>query len=271
MRDINFRNIRLYDRCPANFILDRPSGSDDIFFVFFATPARIYGRKGVRLEKPGACILYTPGFKQWFCGTGDELIYHWFRATGNDLTSILEHYHLPRNAVFYPQATDFIPSCLDEMRQELGQAGRFSSELMTLLAEQFFLLLSRSLQKKSDAGAPSRRMELHRHFRELRALIRKKPEEPWRLTSMAREMHLSVSRFSALYHIFFNISPIDDLINIRLEKACRLLANTTLSIKEIAGHSGFDNVYYFSRIFHRKIGCPPSLYCRREKTSNEKT
>ena len=70
----------------------------------------------------------------------------------------------------------------------------------------------------------------------------------------------SESRFSVLYQIFFGISPVKDLINMRLKKACWLLTNKYLSIAEIAYQSGFENIYYFSRLFKQKIGCTPSQY-----------
>ena len=45
-----------------------------------------------------------------------------------------------------------------------------------------------------------------------------------------------------------------------LEKAEQLLKETNKSITEIAQLTGFSDVFYFSKIFHRKKGCPPGEY-----------
>lgn len=48
-----------------------------------------------------------------------------------------------------------------------------------------------------------------------------------------------------------------------VRESCRLLIETRLPVKEIAGKMGFSDVYYFSRKFRRKTGVPPSEYRRR--------
>lgn len=48
-----------------------------------------------------------------------------------------------------------------------------------------------------------------------------------------------------------------------VRESCRLLIETRLTVKEIAGKMGFSDVYYFSRKFSRKTGLPPSEYRKR--------
>lgn len=50
------------------------------------------------------------------------------------------------------------------------------------------------------------------------------------------------------------------LIGVRMEAACRLLEETSLTVSEIAEKVGMGDVYYFSRIFSREKGCPPMKY-----------
>lgn len=47
---------------------------------------------------------------------------------------------------------------------------------------------------------------------------------------------------------------------LRLDQAERLLRETDRQISEIALLTGFSDVFYFSRIFHRERGCSPSQY-----------
>lgn len=56
------------------------------------------------------------------------------------------------------------------------------------------------------------------------------------------------------------VSPIQYLINLRLNRACYLLEHTTKSILEVALDCGFENVSYFIRKFKEIRGCTPKEY-----------
>ncbi len=74
--------------------------------------------------------------------------------------------------------------------------------------------------------------------------------------------NIGVSR-SHLYRVFINNvgqSPIDYLTGYRINEACYLLKNSTLSIAEIAVSVGFFDQFYFSRVFKKAKGVPPSKY-----------
>ena len=73
---------------------------------------------------------------------------------------------------------------------------------------------------------------------------------------------VGVSR-SHLYRVFMlNVgqSPIDYLTEYRVNEACKLLRSGTLSIAEVAASVGFLDQFYFSRVFKRAKGVPPSKY-----------
>lgn len=73
---------------------------------------------------------------------------------------------------------------------------------------------------------------------------------------------VGVSR-SHLYRLFMsNVgqSPIDYLTSYRIEEACNLLRDSKLSIAEIAVSVGFFDQFYFSRVFKKTKGVPPSRY-----------
>jgi transcriptional regulator GlxA family with amidase domain len=46
----------------------------------------------------------------------------------------------------------------------------------------------------------------------------------------------------------------------RLEKALSLLLNSQLTIGETAAAAGFDNIYYFSRVFKQYYMLSPQKY-----------
>jgi transcriptional regulator GlxA family with amidase domain len=55
-------------------------------------------------------------------------------------------------------------------------------------------------------------------------------------------------------------APIDFVIRLRVQHACRLLDTTELSIGEIAERVGYPDPYYFTRCFRRVMGRAPRLY-----------
>lgn len=78
--------------------------------------------------------------------------------------------------------------------------------------------------------------------------------------SLAREVSLSPSRFAHLFKEQTGQSVIDTLIAYRLAEAAKLLEFTSSSIKSISDQTGFQNPYYFSRLFSQKYGLPPRNY-----------
>ena len=80
---------------------------------------------------------------------------------------------------------------------------------------------------------------------------------------------VGVSR-SHLYRVFMsNVgkSPIDYLTEYRINEACKLLQAGTLSIAEVAISVGFFDQFYFSRVFKRAKGVPPSKYIAAQQAS----
>jgi AraC-like DNA-binding protein len=66
-----------------------------------------------------------------------------------------------------------------------------------------------------------------------------------------------------LRHLFLDRSPLSPLryiISAKIEKAKTLLATSNLTISQISVESGFESVYYFSRIFKRVTGYSPSEF-----------
>ncbi len=73
---------------------------------------------------------------------------------------------------------------------------------------------------------------------------------------------VGVSR-SHLYRIFMGnvgCSPIDYLTQYRIDEACALLKRSALSVAEISASVGFYDPFYFSRVFKKNVGVPPSKY-----------
>jgi AraC-like DNA-binding protein len=77
---------------------------------------------------------------------------------------------------------------------------------------------------------------------------------------LADSAGMSVPHFNRVFRQETGASPINYLIEIRLEMSCRLILSGGLSLKEIAMDCGFASLSHFSSSFQRKFHIPPSFY-----------
>ena len=80
------------------------------------------------------------------------------------------------------------------------------------------------------------------------------------IDDIARSVGVSRSHLYRLFMSNVGQSPIDYLTSYRIGEACNLLKNSQLSIAEIAASVGFSDKFYFSRVFKKSMGMPPSRY-----------
>ena len=80
------------------------------------------------------------------------------------------------------------------------------------------------------------------------------------LESMAAASLLSVSRFCVLFKERTGQSAKEYHLQLKIQYACRLLTMTDWSVKDIAAELSFDDPYYFSRCFKKRMGVSPKHY-----------
>ncbi|GAB3926902.1 AraC family transcriptional regulator [Mucilaginibacter myungsuensis] len=80
------------------------------------------------------------------------------------------------------------------------------------------------------------------------------------INQLADQSALSVSHYSRLFKQRTGSSPIDHFNLLKIQQSCQQLYFTDLSVKEIAATLGFDDQYYFSRLFTKLMGVSPMKY-----------
>lgn len=83
---------------------------------------------------------------------------------------------------------------------------------------------------------------------------------PLTAEDIARVAGVSSSYLRTLFHRVFGTSPMRCLNRIRIERAKVMLASGLFSMSEVATACGFQNVYYFSRVFKELTGSTPGKY-----------
>jgi AraC-like DNA-binding protein len=128
--------------------------------------------------------------------------------------------------------------------------------LMHFLASFKFLDQYRQIRKRDDSDP------ILKSMRHMKSCI---GEDAVTLLNLAKAVNLSTSQYSLLFKRKTGKSPLDYLIQLRIQKACELLDNTSLKIKDIAPQVGYPDPYYFSRIFTKVIGNSPRDYRKSPK------
>lgn len=96
-------------------------------------------------------------------------------------------------------------------------------------------------------------------------MLRRDWQRTHTLAELAAAAHVSVAHYSALFRRQTGFAPIDFIIRLRVQHACRLLDTTELSVGEVAERVGYADPYYFTRCFRRVMGRAPRLYRQVQK------
>lgn len=77
------------------------------------------------------------------------------------------------------------------------------------------------------------------------------------VTEMAKHLHVSRMTLLRLFHKYFQMSPKDYLLKLRMEKAQKLLLDPQNRINEVSALLGYKNPLYFSMAFRKYTGLSP--------------
>ena len=92
------------------------------------------------------------------------------------------------------------------------------------------------------------------------SIINRSYTEPLSLTQISEYINVNPSSLSSEFNAEMGMSLTEYISRLRLEHAQRLLADTDLSVSEIACQSGFANVKYFREVFKKQTGMSPQQY-----------
>jgi AraC-like DNA-binding protein len=202
----------------------------------------------------GSVFLLFPGVPHWY--SPDKEIgwdEHWVGFSGEYPMSLMERGFLtPRRPVLhvglYESLIDDFQDLVDIGRSEPPAfQQRLGALVVTLLAQ------IRSFAKEKKFGSDTEEIVRRARFRLVENL-----HEPLDIEEFARELGLDYASFRKLFKAYTGLSPYQYFLQLKIHRAQHLLQEDALSVKEVAFMLGFDNQYYFSRIFKKKTGCSPS-------------
>ncbi|MBZ0334183.1 AraC family transcriptional regulator [Marinobacter sp. AL4B] len=90
--------------------------------------------------------------------------------------------------------------------------------------------------------------------------MREHLEERLTLNELAELAGRSPAHFATRYREQTGTAPIQHFLHLKVERACELLDTTSQTFADISRQLGYDDAYYFSRLFKKVMGKSPSDY-----------
>jgi AraC-like DNA-binding protein len=163
-----------------------------------------------------------------------------------------------------PQLEYDLYKCFDEMLQEQeknepGWELMLKAQFMRLL----ILILKGTRSEKRNEIQENLNLESYERQQVVSTIVSFLNENYMKEVSLGRiskNMYLSPVYISKIFKEETGDSPINYLIRIRLAKARELLHEGNLPVKAVAKNVGYNDAYYFSKLYKKYYGHPPSRY-----------
>ncbi len=211
-------------------------------------------------------------------GAGDVLTippgeeHHFLRSSNSGKNAVISciHLSLGREPDALNQKISFeieprqVASCYgdDEIHHLFAKANDLftgNSRLRELLLSTILRELWLRLSEYWERGG---RHPVSQRTRQMVSFIEKNMLRAITRHDLAKKFKLTPERVNALFKDELRTTPSLYINRLRVYHAYNLLSSRIISVKEVALESGFNDEFYFSRVFKKIIGYPPSHIAR---------
>ncbi len=203
----------------------------------------------------GNVILFRPGEKQHYSyDHRKKPVSYYMHFTGVGCPSLLEKLGISDTVTHVDKSAHF-ESVFHIMLREYTLKQYAYEQLCGGLLLELLSILSRAAcitHSKAGKGHEELIMRAEREIYENLQSVS--------IDALAASCYLSKSRFSHIFKEVTGKSPLEYVMQMRLQRAKDMLLHTGLPIGRIAREAGYDDQNYFSRLFRRETGMTPSEF-----------
>lgn len=147
-----------------------------------------------------------------------------------------------------------------ELLNEYSNSSELSSTYLRTLIARLFTLITREYEAVSPHEEDALFIKYRYAIQDALDHIDTHFTENIHLKDICKIALMSVSSFSYVFKQITGKTFIEYVNYLRVRHACNLLMDTNRSLLNICNECGFYDLAYFSRIFKRILGYPPSTY-----------
>ncbi|MBR2467336.1 MAG: AraC family transcriptional regulator [Clostridia bacterium] len=235
----------------------RPKGRVDYHILYVAEgTCYVKTEGGTAAAKAGSLILYRPEQRQEYeYLAGEKSVSYYVHFTGAGCPDILNKLGFSNTMIADMGKCANFERVFERMRREWAMKLTFSEQLCSALLLELLSVAARAVDMRKKGLLDSAEERMTDVCRAIYERI-----DTVSVSSLAKDCCLSEGRFSHLFKESVGTSPIKYIIELRINKAKELLAETVLSVKEIGCSVGIEDQNYFSRLFRKHAGMSPLEY-----------
>lgn len=193
-----------------------------------------------------------------FAKTGHE---KYSNISTNDFLSFISDNN--ESGSFFTFSSKYCSNISNIMQQILHESKSPDSEsdfLRSILTMELFVWLSRSLRSQWETSLATKGDKMQEILESAKLFIEENYNSDISLSDIASYVYISTSHFARAFKKQYDTSPIQYLLNVRIEKAKTLLEETNLKVGDIASSVGFSAQQRFNDIFKKHLAVSPSEY-----------
>lgn len=214
--------------------------------------------------RPGVLAIYNPGVyhQESWASTKDSPRFYHCKFSELAVSKLPPNQLLPDTLCPTLDTGEYAPffeSCFGAMFAECSQRGVGYEQVCQNLLKSVVLVILRLINNQSNAFDEVDNDSLAMRVRNY---ISANYMRKITIRDIAAELHISYFHLSHAFKSELAVSPQSYLISYRMSEACRLLANTELSIHEICQRVGYNNQSHFNAQFKAFKQLSPSEYRR---------
>ena len=238
------------------FETDNHVGRDDYYLIYV-----IKGQLSINIDDnvyfatKGSAVIFPPKYKYKYRGS-PPAYYLFAHFTGSYATDFLNECGFDNLPCIIE--TDFsieLQNKFNLMIDTFLRNEQLSIQKCACLLQEILLdIRINTLDKTNDSPIKASLKYIHSFFTS-------KIDIPY----LANIEGLSNSRYIAVFNQQTGKSPNRYIVDLRIQFAKKLLDNTNLSVRQISENVGYNDQYFFSRLFKRHVGIPPKEYRKQHK------
>jgi AraC family transcriptional regulator of arabinose operon len=240
-----------------DYVISRPNGRSDFLIIYLIKGKGYYTFDNKKIEvKENNIIIYPPFTEQYYTYLGeDNTELYWIHITGNSVGEYLKKLQLS-GKIHYVGSDNVFNELFEKIIHELQLKNPMFQQFIT----GYFIQLISQFARKMLQLQTNSTVLMKEDIKKAIELMYKFYNKNYSAEEYAGYCNLSVYRFIHKFKQATGMTPIDYITKIRINAAKELLANSTYNVCEIASIVGYENPLYFSRVFKKFTGVPPSKY-----------